>query len=254
MPLSRDETDVLLNDFAVRSFRDVADHDYIAARMAARARLIPQFLWSSLQAIEKYLKCILLLNRIKGRRVRHDLNTALRLIEEHARFKLLLKPRSVELIEHLDTYGRFRYLETPYHVKGLELIQLDLTVWSVRRYCRILDFEISWPAGGDRSKFEHRLRAIEASEAMPHRPFRLPGGALEKIIEDEEHPAREPLLWKNMFFGWRPRTRVRFSPSFHATNSPLSMHPQILDEVLKYVYLPKEVVDHYRQRVEQVEK
>src|SRR5713226_2384450 len=27
-----------------------------------RAQLVPQFLWSSLQAIEKYLKCILLLN------------------------------------------------------------------------------------------------------------------------------------------------------------------------------------------------
>jgi len=43
--------DAALNSFAIRSFRDVADFDYIAARMAYRARLIPQFHWSALQAI-----------------------------------------------------------------------------------------------------------------------------------------------------------------------------------------------------------
>ena len=58
-----------LDDFAVRSFRDIGDGDYIAARMACRAQMVTQFLWSSQQAIEKYLKCILLLNRIKASKV-----------------------------------------------------------------------------------------------------------------------------------------------------------------------------------------
>src|SRR5262249_9687490 len=35
-----------LNSFAFRSFRDVADADYIAARMAYRALLPVQFLWA----------------------------------------------------------------------------------------------------------------------------------------------------------------------------------------------------------------
>ena len=60
--------DVLVNDFATRSFRNMADEDYIAARMAYRAQLVPQFLWLSLQALEKYLKCILVLNRIPARK------------------------------------------------------------------------------------------------------------------------------------------------------------------------------------------
>jgi hypothetical protein len=47
------DTKVLLNDFATRSFRDTGDYDYVAARMAYRAKLVPQFLWSGLQAIEK---------------------------------------------------------------------------------------------------------------------------------------------------------------------------------------------------------
>ncbi len=59
-------TDILLNDFAIRSFRETADCDYIAARLSFRAGLVPQFLWQSLQAIEKYLKCILVLNRIRA--------------------------------------------------------------------------------------------------------------------------------------------------------------------------------------------
>jgi len=29
-------------------------------------------------------------------------------------------------------------------------------------------------------------------------------------------------------------------------NSPLSLHPELLDEVLKYVYLPKDVIMAYR--------
>ena len=52
-----------INHFAIRCFRDTGDADYLAARMAMRARLAIPFLWSAEQAIEKYLKCILLLNR-----------------------------------------------------------------------------------------------------------------------------------------------------------------------------------------------
>ena len=55
---------VLLNNFAIRSFRDTADLDYIAARMAYQTHLTPQSLWSALQSIEKYFKCILLLNGV----------------------------------------------------------------------------------------------------------------------------------------------------------------------------------------------
>lgn len=35
-----------LNHFAIRSFRDVADADYIAARLAYRGQLPVQFLWA----------------------------------------------------------------------------------------------------------------------------------------------------------------------------------------------------------------
>jgi len=72
--------DLLINNFATRSFRDTGDGDYIAARLAYRAQLIPQFLWSSLQAIEKYLKCVLVLNRIRAPRS-HNLADILQVFE-----------------------------------------------------------------------------------------------------------------------------------------------------------------------------
>jgi integrase len=62
--LTPDLLDAHLNNFAMQCFRDIADGDYIAARMAFRADLIPQALWASEQAIEKYLKAILLLRRV----------------------------------------------------------------------------------------------------------------------------------------------------------------------------------------------
>jgi hypothetical protein len=63
--LNPDLLDLHLNNFALCCFRDIADGDYITARMAFRAGLIPQALWSSEQAIEKYV-CILLLQRVEA--------------------------------------------------------------------------------------------------------------------------------------------------------------------------------------------
>lgn len=69
----QDKLERFVNGFGTQSFRDQADRDYIAARLACRHELFPQFLWSSHQAIEKYLKAILLYNRIKANQVGHDL-------------------------------------------------------------------------------------------------------------------------------------------------------------------------------------
>lgn len=241
-----DKNNIPLNNFAFRSFRDVADYDYIAARMAYRAELVPQFLWSGLQAIEKYLKCILLVNRIKAKNVRHELASGLHLIEKHAPFELRLRESSLRLIEHLDTYGRFRYLETPFYVRGLELAQLDYAVWELRRYCRVLDYELDQKTGEPIRMLEIELKAIEDSEKRPPQEFKIVGGAIEKIINDKKHPARKGLIWQNLCFGASRRKKVYMRRLMHSTNSPLSLHPEMLDDVLKYVYLPKDVIAAYR--------
>lgn len=235
----------MVNDFACRSFRDVADHDYIAARMAYRTMLFPQFQWSALQAVEKYLKGILLLNRVSAKNVRHDLAKAL---ERAAAlpFPLKLSPASRAFIEYLDRSARFRYLESSYSVTGPKIVELDRTVWEVRRYCRSLNYDIRRSDGTVVNLLKAELATIDAAERRPYHKFRILGGRLEKILSDRGHPARGALIWKNLFFGERARKKVQMDIPRWFENAPLSLHPEILEEVLKYVYLPKDVASAYR--------
>lgn len=236
-----------LNEFAVRCFRDTADRDYIAARMAHRAQLYPQFLWSGLQAVEKYLKYILLCNRIKASDVRHNLGLGLRRVEEGAPFPMSLSPETRSFIEYLDTFGRFRYFETMYHYEGDELMRLDRAVWEIRRYCQPINETATKSDGTKRSLLEANLRMIERAEDSPPQRFRVAGGELEKIIANGKHPARERLVWNNLYFGSRIRHTVRIQRRYGFSNSPLARHPEMIDEVLRYVYLPKDVVSAFKE-------
>jgi HEPN domain-containing protein len=237
--------DALINDFATRSFREIADGDYIAARLSFRALLMPQFLWQSLQAIEKYFKCILVLNRIKAPRS-HDLAELLDVFEKNKKFDLHLSLETQDFLTYLDTYGRFRYYETPYYTMGDELFRLDKAVWELRRYARVIDYKIKLHDGKDVHLLPHELKKNEHAEKRPPQEFSIVGGHLENILAKRDHPSRPALVWHNMYFGASRRTSVRHREMSSSGNSPLSLHPKILDEVLKYVFLPKDVVAAYR--------
>ncbi len=134
--------DAHLNSFATRCFRDIADRDYIAARMCYRAGLISQFHWSALQAFEKYFKAILLYNRIKAKNIGHDLALAQKFANK-APFNIKLSESSIKLLTHLNHYGRYRYLETSYSIYGPKLTELDKAVWELRRYCRVMNYQLT---------------------------------------------------------------------------------------------------------------
>jgi hypothetical protein len=152
-------------------------------------------------------------------------------------------------IEHIDTYGRFRYLEVPYHTSGCALIELDRAVWEVRRYCQTLDFSrIMDPSKGAKWS-EIELGLIEAAENRAPNSFSLHGGFLERVIQEKKHPARRALTWKNFYFGLRVRNRMSVSPVYMSVNSPLSLNPELLDDMLKYVKLPDPVKAAYLERL-----
>lgn len=240
------DIDPLLNNFATRSFRDVADQDYIAARLSYRHGLIPQFHWQALQALEKYLKAILLYNRIKAKDINHDLTRALKYAEKLP-FSLNLSASTEELIKHIDNFGRFRYLETSYFTHGPKLVQLDRAVWEIRRYCRTLSYELTLPDGSTKNMLELEIKKIENSTNHSPHKFRIIGGALEKILDKKDHTSRSALIWQNGFFSGKARRFVRSPAHFNSVNAPLYLHPEILDEVLKYVFIPREVVNAYRE-------
>jgi hypothetical protein len=89
------------------------------------------------------------------------------------------------------------------------------------------------------------LRAIEESERQPRVRYRRISGVLEKIVSGKKSLQRDALLWQNPCFGRKARKTIRPLNYLQSANSPLSLHPEILDEVLKYVWLPKDAVIAY---------
>jgi HEPN domain-containing protein len=238
--------EILINNFAIRSFREIADQDYIAARLSYRAQLVPQFLWQGLQALEKYLKCVLVLNRVKAKNG-HDLNELLEAWKKAGKFEIRISEESIKFIAYLDKYARFRYYETPYYTRGYELTSLDRAVWEVRRYARVLDYKLKDLNGQEVDLLSLELEANERAERQSPQDCRLIGGILEKIIDTPDHPSRQGLIWCNLYFGKSKRKIVSYRNFSSAGNSPLSLHPEILDEVIKYVFLPKDVIEAYRK-------
>lgn len=116
------------NSYIYRSFRDVADCDYIAARTSHRLKLFDQFLWSALQAVEKYLKTIILLYDGDTRDLSHDLVKGFMRLEEIPEIHWDFEPEATKFLKHLKVMGRDRYFTYPRGTYGQELFQLDHVV------------------------------------------------------------------------------------------------------------------------------
>ncbi|MFS8931746.1 hypothetical protein [Cupriavidus taiwanensis] len=229
---------VYLNEVARRSFRDTADMDYISARLAYRSALLPQFHWAGLQAMEKYFKAILLFNRIPAKDIGHSLSSAMELAKQLP-FPLQLSQSSLEIIEHLDSYGGDRYLIYSYAAYGPLLTKLDKAVWELRRYCKVLNYELDMGTM-KKNMLTPEINRIEALEGQPIKHVMLTDGLLEAIIKSRKHPSRPGLLWNNPYFGLRRRQTVSMRLPMQMVNSPLTLNPEILDSVSAYVHIPKE--------------
>lgn len=223
----------LLNEFALRSFRDVADGDYIAARMAYRAELLMQAYWSSQQALEKYLKAILLFRRIPQLKPTHSLKTLLANLEPSFPLKLSTKVR--DFISFVDDWDVDRYFIFPYCGNGFELFTLDQTVWEVRRYCLPRDTRLS-PQGTPVEQLD--LRYIEDAANHPPQHFRtIVPGLVERKLEEKD-AAHSALNWKNLYFGTRKRKSITHRLSSTSHNSTLALYPEIIDELKQLIYVP----------------
>lgn len=242
---------ILVNDFAIRSFRETADKDYIAARMAYRARLIQPFLWSALHCLEKYVKGILVLNRVKAHKG-HSVLPGIERMKHHGKFELDLSADTVQFIKKLEDYGaEYRYYEVSYEIEPFDIIRFDRAVWELRRYCQPLDYDIAGADGETMNFLTLELDRIRRAKANHEKGTCITGGILEMIIEKKEHPAREALIWKNLFFGPSRRKGVKMQSNWESGNSPFFLHPEIIDEVLKYVYIPKDIAEGVRQFAKQ---
>jgi HEPN domain-containing protein len=168
--------DALINDFVTRSFRDVADKDYIAARILHRYNLDPQFLWAALQAIEKYLKGILLYNRVSTKGLSHDIVKGLERLSRIRDIPFQIPDDVKKFITYLNGERTNRYFEHPAFVLGREIFSLDRTVWHLRRYCYWMRGQHDFGAGQVRERLPLEIQGVHSvSEQQAHK-YRILGG------------------------------------------------------------------------------
>jgi HEPN domain-containing protein len=236
----------VLLSFATRGFRDQADRDYIAARLSYRAQLRDQFLWSALQALEKYFKSILLFNFRPTLGFGHDLVKLHDQVQGvHATF-VQHPPRLREFAKYLKTYGQNRYLTTLAWTMGDELPQLDEVVWCLRRYCQYFHFEVTETDGQTIDLYERLIAEIDpvSRRSDPRRYLPHRDGILETVVRrPRDDFARTGLIWKNLFCGGGSNRSVTY-PGYRSSEIPphlmdwVRKNPDLQEEIAKYVQLP----------------
>lgn len=209
-----------VNMFAIRCFRDTGDGDYIAARLAMKAKLHAQYLWAAEQAVEKYLKCILMLNREDTRDLRHDLERALARVRESLEIELALTDGERGAFDSLVRWNADRYLIHSYVIEEQELGGLDLLVWRLRQYCEPLDVD-HYADKPSRDLLRANLESVAARSIGVPKLGYVEGGQLERILADRKNPARQGLVWRNLRFSTAHRKRVPMSAGWRTVNSPL---------------------------------
>lgn len=235
-----------VNFAIIRCLRDTGDGDYVAARLAAKHRLVPQFLWSAEQALEKYLKGILTLHRVSALTIGHDISKAMTLIETELGFVIPLTPQQKGVFEAIAEWDSDRYFLSHAGVMGHELHNLDQMVWRIRQYCQPLDV-IHYADEPSRAVLEQNVRAIEGRELTAPRAGDLNGGRLEKMLVDKNDPARSALVWKNLMFSTSTRKKVSRRNHMHMSNAPLWLDPDLIDDIAKLLKVPRALQEEYRQ-------
>lgn len=230
-----------INQFAIRCFRDTGDADYITARMAMQARLAIPFLWSAEQAIEKYLKCILMLNRKKTDDLSHKIANALDRINQELGFTIRLSKEEQEVFDHITQCHGDRYLIHSLSVGDIEVVKLDRLVWRLRQYCRPLDVR-HYADEPNKDVLSENVQTIEERLRGDYKGGYLDGGFLEDVLTKRKHPAHSALVWQNHVFTLSNRKTFTVRNGWQAINAPLWLNPELADEAAKWMKIPKEVV------------
>lgn len=235
-------------DFAKRSLRDQGDRDYIAARILHVHHLDTQFLWAASQAIEKYLKAILVFNFTSAKRLGHNLGNALERVRTIPSLDVQLSTAALDYIRYLDEEGQNRYFDFPSDLRSDALLRLDRTVWEIRRYCQALS---SPPPGWRGSDGEWRTRHLAHINNAAHHErrhkFRIFGGLLEELLR-KPSKARDALIWKNFCYGRRRKNKIRYGARWASSNPTHFMHEEWFPYLDALVDFPKNVREYFKAK------
>ncbi len=238
---NKDYSSILL--FVIRSFRDTADKDYINARICYFCKLDNQFFWSSLQALEKYLKSILLFSGINTKDLSHDIVKSLNRLQEinDLAFDFINDKRLTDFIQYILLQGNNRYNDKSRYLKPYTLFELDRSVWMIRRYCQ--QIRKFCRGKNDISKFpinQTTLDNIEVDSSKNPHQFSISGGYLEIIINSKDSLARKYLVLKNPYFGKNRKKTIKKYPNRISSSKPeYYFNPNVFKYLEKIVYFNK---------------
>ena len=191
------ELDVLKNNVATDLFVNMADQDYVLARIAYHKQMGNGFFWAAGQAIEKYLKASLLLNGKSSKRYGHDLVRLFEAVNEYASDlfpEKLTKPQQLSHLTHWheETPAEFlkriepntdpnnRYNLFGYLLRREDTFHLDQFIFAARRVAFQLD---AYPLLGQPKYREGTPRTVrEMLERFPKDQPRS-HGRLDKIMK-----------------------------------------------------------------------
>ena len=216
-------------------YRDIADKDYLTARLCYRNGLIENFLWASLQCIEKYIKAILLFNDRSTKSIGHNLKKGMDEIYKIKGIKWDFDEEYIYFVEkYLNYYGKIRYFEEPIRIpfplkqynewtkfknqdsvteylnflqsrnyKNTNMLnQLDNSVWQIRRYCLNLpSMKIN-----ENYRYIKYLEFIHSKDTKknPHKLKHF--GFIREVIEMGRYKnLKKVLIWRNKYFSTRNR-------------------------------------------------
>jgi HEPN domain-containing protein len=249
-----DETSRRFLNAFVSDLRDIADTDYIAARACHRMMLLPPAAWSAAQAVEKYLKAILLFQCRSVKRFRnHELMPLVEAVKALPSLNFKLPDGADKFITRVSDEGSNRYGDFQRTIDTLDVFELDRLVWHVRRYCQ--DFLLM---PGDEQRYpgesQKRLAAVPSAvrSSATASTFRIDHGYLENVLAGGGFPLRiqrDALVWKNRFYGTRTKGRIRFVRRVGFKKPIHIMRPQILWPILEpLVHVPSDLREWLKQQ------
>ena len=241
-----------LDGFAFRSFREIADRDYIAARICYHNVLPFQFNWAAQQALEKYLKGILLFNRIPSIRARelgvenpvgHDLLSAYNLIKKNEHIGLELGEKQLLSLEFFNEHGVNRYFNKKLENYEIGVQELDELVSVIRPLCRAI-WSYSLP---ENLAEEFASPGIVTHSTATSKYLRVGrrnvtyplDGYLERVLGrlDVAEVHWEALTKNNLFFGERDDHDIENSKFLSWAIPTNELHPECIEELKKLVKL-----------------
>lgn len=240
--------DPIVNNFAQRAFRDIADQDYIAARVSYRTNLWEPFLWSSQQAFEKVLKAILIYNNRSAKKLGHDLIKAYdRILAEIPEIQFSLPDDVLDFLQYINDIGTNRYFEFQTTIFRDALVLLDKSYWHIRRYCFNINSIIKRESGEVIDLLQGNLNRIN-NESLLTDPTKLKSiDVYDFLYKLSRRPSTtyDALVWQNLYFGKIQKKKVEYRTFVLTTIPPLNIHASAYGKLKDKVDFSRNIKDQF---------